>query len=129
MVCNQKIWLCQISGILQFSINMMPHCKSMLQCHPKIEEMRFINHWKVFFLYTIDSCTKNMTQVNCKFLIMKSSNKYWFFLNCILSHYLAHEITKEFWKNSHFENMRTDFLLRCQNTLWWNTPEKMHFQE
>ena len=42
---------------------------------------------------------------------------------------MANEITKEFWKNSHFENRRAGFLLRCQNLLQWNTPEKMHFQE
>ena len=41
---------------------------------------------------------------------------------------MAHEITKEFWKNSHFENMRADFPLQCQNSLRWNTPEIVHFQ-
>ena len=29
---------------------------------------------------------------------------------CILPHYAAHDITKEFWKNSHFENMTAGFL-------------------
>ena len=32
---------------------------------------------------------------------------------------MPHEITKEFWKDSHFENVRADFLLRCQNSLRW----------
>ena len=50
------------------------------------------------------------------------------FFTCILSDYVADEITKEFWKNSHFENMRADFPLKCQNSLRWNTPEIMHFQ-
>ena len=31
---------------------------------------------------------------------------------------MAHGIPKEFWKNSHFENVRAGFLLRCQNSLW-----------
>ena len=30
---------------------------------------------------------------------------------------MAHESFKEFWKNCHFENMRADFLRRCQNSL------------
>ena len=41
---------------------------------------------------------------------------------------MPHEITKEFWKNCHFENMTAGFLWMCQNTLRWSTPEKMHFQ-
>ena len=41
---------------------------------------------------------------------------------------MAEEIIKEFWKNSHFENMRADFPLRHQNSLRQNTPEMMHFQ-
>ena len=36
---------------------------------------------------------------------------------CILPDYMAHGITKEFWKNGHFENRRAGFLLRCQNSL------------
>jgi hypothetical protein len=39
-----------------------------------------------------------------------------------------HESSKEFWKNSHFENMRADFLMRCQKSLWQTSPEMMHFQ-
>ena len=37
----------------------------------------------------------------------------------LLSHIASHalEITKEFWKNRHFENMRAGFLLRWQNLL------------
>ena len=47
---------------------------------------------------------------------------------CILPEYVAHEITQEFWKNSLLENMTASFLLRCQNLLWYFTPEMMHFQ-
>ena len=76
----------------------------------------------------IDLCAKNMTQVNCKFLLMKSSKKTFNFFTCILPDYVAHEITKEFWKNNHFENMTAGFLLRCQNSLRQNSPRMMHFQ-
>ena len=47
---------------------------------------------------------------------------------CILPDYVTYEIQKEFWKNSHFENTRTCFLLRCQNSLRQNSPKMMHFQ-
>jgi hypothetical protein len=47
---------------------------------------------------------------------------------CILPDYVTNEIQKEFWKNSHFENTRTCFLLRCQNSLRQNSPKMMHFQ-
>ena len=43
--------------------------------------------------------------------------KIFHFFICIFPNYVAHEITKEFWKNSHFENMTADFLLRWQNSL------------
>ena len=53
------------------------------------------------------------------FLFLSSENlkKVFYFFTYILIDYLVHEITKEFWKNSHFENMRADFLLRCPNSL------------
>ena len=41
---------------------------------------------------------------------------------------MAYEIAKEFWKNSHIENMTAGFLLRCQNLLRYFTPEMMQFQ-
>ena len=40
---------------------------------------------------------------------------------------MANGITKEFWKNIHFENMTAGFLQRCQNSLRRITPEMMHF--
>ena len=33
----------------------------------------------------------------------------------MLPDYMAHDIIKEFWRNSHFENMTAGFPLRCQN--------------
>ena len=68
-----------------------------------------------------------MTKVYSKHLLMKSSRNN-FFSTCILPDYVSHESSKEFWKNSHFENMRADFLMRCQNLLRQTSPEMMHFQ-
>ena len=55
------------------------------------------------------------TKIYSKMLVLESPI---FFLTCILPDYVSHEITKEFWKISHFENKRASFLLRCQNSLW-----------
>ena len=42
-------------------------------------------------------------------LLVKSSENNSIF-TCILPAYVSHESLKEFWKNSHFENMRAGFL-------------------
>ena len=70
----------------------------------------------------------NRTKVSHKILLMKSSGNPFIFFTCILPDYVSHESFKEFWKNSHFENMRADFLMRCQNLLRQTSPEMMHFQ-
>ena len=57
---------------------------------------------------------------------MKSSKTIFF--SCILPDYVSHESPKEFWKNSHFENMRADFLRRCQISLRQTSPEMMRYQ-
>ena len=62
---------------------------------------------------------------NC---ISEKFRKQLYFFTCILPDYVFHESPKEFWKNSHFENMRADFLRRCQNSLRQTSPEMMHFQ-
>jgi hypothetical protein len=41
---------------------------------------------------------------------------------------MAHDITKEFLENSHFENTTTGFLLRFQNLLRLIPPKMMPFQ-
>jgi hypothetical protein len=41
---------------------------------------------------------------------------------------MAHDISREFKKNIHFENMPASFLLRCQNLLRQIPPKMMHFQ-
>jgi hypothetical protein len=66
-----------------------------------------------------------MTKVYSKKLLMKSS-KTILFSTCILPDYVSYESPKEFWRNSHFENMKADFLRRCQNSLWQTSHEMMH---
>ena len=59
-----------------------------------------------------------------------SNKKFWktfYFFTCILPDYVAHDITKEFWKNSHSENMTAGFLLRCQNWLWYEISLIWHW--
>ena len=67
------------------------------------------------------------SQFSIQLFISWKLQKLFYFLTCILADFVADEITKEFWKSSHFENITAGFLLRCQNTLRWNTPEKMRF--
>ncbi len=58
--------------------------------------------------------------LNCsEFFINEKLKKKSYFFTCILPDYVPHEITKEFWKNCHFENMTAGFLLRCQSSLRW----------
>ena len=83
----------------------------------------------VLYFFILDSYSKWIRQKCYQFFIKKKLKQTFCFPTCILPNYVPHEITKEFWKNSHFENMRAGFLLRCLNWLRWNTPEKMHFQE
>ena len=52
------------------------------------------------------------------FSLIKSSENQFYFFTCILPDYFVYERPKDFWKNSHFENMRAGFLLRCQIWLW-----------
>ena len=66
-----------------------------------------------------------MSQKCCKFFINENLKIRIYFFTCILHNYVPHEIIKEFWKISHFENMTGGFLQRCQNLLGQITPEKM----
>ena len=74
-----------------------------------------------------DWAAKKVTIFNSITCLLKLQKMVYFF-TCILPHYLANEITKELWNNSHFESLRADFPLRCQKSLRWNTPKIMHFQ-
>ena len=63
-----------------------------------------------------------------RFIIQKKFKKQFYFYTCILPGYVSDESPKEFWKNINFENMRVNFIRRCQNSLRQNSPEIMHFQ-
>ena len=89
-------------------------------------EGKFKNCWKTQERYACIVClNSNVTKVYSKKSLVKSSqnNFTW-----ILPDYVSHEISKEFWKSSHFQNMRAGFLRRCQNSLRQNSHEMMHFQ-
>ena len=86
------------------------------------------SHLALGRIWPIVSCAKIDTKVYSKNLLVKSSQNDFMFFTCILPNYVTHESQKEFWKNSHFENMRAGFLLSCQNWLRQNTPKIMHFQ-
>ena len=46
----------------------------------------------------------------------------WFYLfTCISPNHESYDIIKDFWWSNHFENMIAVFLLRCQNSLGWET--------
>ena len=62
------------------------------------------------------------------FFYLKKFKKQLYFFTCILPRYVFNECSKEFWKNSNFENMRASFVRRYQNLLRQNSPEIMHFQ-
>ena len=74
---------------------------------------------RTYYLLYVDSDLKRIRQKFYQFFINEKFKKILNFFTCILPNYVPHEITKEFWKNSHFENVRADFLLRCQNSLRW----------
>ena len=70
-------------------------------------------------MYTVsnkDWPAKKVTIFNTIVHLVKTSENILFFAS-ILPDCVADEITKEFFKNSPFENMRADFLLRSQNSL------------
>ena len=58
-----------------------------------------------------------MSQLSILFLSYENLRKCFILFTYILIDYLVHEITKDFWKNSHFGNMRAGFLLRYQYSL------------
>ena len=84
--------------------------------------------WKKSWMnyVTIDSCAKKYDSSKLTIFISEKFKKLFYFFTCILPDYVAHDITKDFFLNSHFENMTAGFLLRCQNLLRYFTPEMMH---
>ena len=80
-------------------------CSFFFKCYPN------------FILIEYRPVRKKYDSFKLKIFINKKFWKTFCFFTCILPDYVAHDITKEFWKNSHFENMTAGFLLRCQNWL------------
>ena len=65
---------------------------------------------------TKDWAAKKVT-ISILFFSIKNLWRCFNFFTYILIDYSFHEITKEFWKNSHFVNMRAGFLQMCQKSL------------
>ena len=85
----------------------------------ELELYRLVNTCSILSEFKLDSDWKRMSQKCYQFFINEKLKKLSHFFTSILPNYVPHEITKEFWKNSHFENMTAGFLLSCQNTLRW----------
>ena len=82
--------------------------------------MGWKNLWKsihIFFLFHMKLINYSLMHKKTdksifKFFIYKSSRNNLFFFTCTLTGYVFNERSKEFWKNSNFENMTGFFLLR-----------------
>ena len=89
-----------------------------------IETEKLIHHTTVHYICAVvnhvDSDSKRIRQKSYQFFINEKFKKIFYSFTYILPNYVPLEFTKEFWKNSHFENVRADFLLRCQNSLRWD---------
>ena len=109
------------------------HCYIFL-LNQSLDEILKFNKLFCVVLLPLCWCTHKVcsvikeTNLNWFFCLIKSSEIIFYFFTCILPNYMGYEITKEFWKNSHIENMTAGFLLRCQNLLRWICPKMMHFQ-
>ena len=86
------------------------------------------NHIFILCFYIVKTGDLKSTQNWKRFLFSKKFKNFVYFSTCILPGYMAHEITKEMWKNSHLKNMSASSLLRGKNILQYFTPEMMHFQ-
>ena len=57
----------------------------------------------------------NVTKVISKNVVLVKSTKNNHLFTCVLPDYVAHESSKEFWKITHFENMRGAFPAEVSN--------------
>ena len=67
--------------------------------------------------YKIKTGHLKKRQKYIQIFIRKMFKKMVYFFTRILPDYMTHDITKECWKNSYFENMTAGFPLRCQSHL------------
>ena len=72
---------------------------------------QIVNFLKILKKLQVDSYSKRMSQKWYQLFINEELKKLIYFFTCILPYYVTHEITKEFWKASYFENMTAGFLL------------------
>ena len=119
LLCWLLLWSLELQDVRQSGRN-------LLKSHASLQVLS--SYFKSRFIH-LDSYSKRIRQKCCQFFIKEKLKKTFYFLTCILPNYVPHEITKEFWKSSHFWNVTACFLLRCQNSLRWSTPEKNHFHE
>ena len=125
-VCNIRLESCVLTSPF---FHFRAHWQFSFYCAWTTGPALICNFKKVtVYEIKLDSDSKRIRQKFYQFFINEKVKKILYFFICILPNYVPHEITKEFWKNSHFEKMTAGFILRCQNWLRWNTPEKMHFQ-
>ena len=115
-------------------LNIFVHFQQYLHWHAKKHSKKqrkqiytYYGPFSFTFRSYLDSYSKWIRQKCYQFFIHKKLKKLFYFLTCILPNYVTHEITKEFWKNSLFENMLTGFLLRCQNSLRWEICMIFHW--
>ena len=64
----------------------------------------------VLNLVTYRPVRKEYDLSKLKIFISKKFSKLFYFLTCILPDNVFHESLKNFWQNSHYENMRVGFL-------------------
>ena len=69
------------------------------------------------WIFSLKTGRLKRSQFSFLFLSSEKLKKLFYFFTYILIDNLVHEITKEFWKNSHLASMREGFLLRRQNSL------------
>ena len=75
------------------------------QTNLKISEPRQLARFSSYrLLHQNRDKSKSKNFINGKF------KKWFYFLTCISPDYVSHESSKEFWKNSHYWNMRAGFL-------------------
>ena len=75
--------------------------------------------WKVLFELKCGNLKSTQNWKN--FLFNKKFGNCLYFFTCIWPDYIAHDMTKEFWKNSFFENM-TWFHSRLSKLTWVKYP-------
>ena len=65
---------------------------------------------RLVFCIIVKSDSKRKAQNYIQNIVSKKFREQFYFLTYILPDNVFHESIKEFWQNSHFENMRAGFL-------------------